>query len=110
MEGATNTPIERDRLRDWSRRDDAPGLRHAAGHLALLAATGAVVWAARGTLWIWPAMLVHGVVLVFLFAAFTAFCAGLLRVFLRRGFATPTSAARTLELPVLATAGYKPRH
>jgi len=47
-------------------------------------------------------------VLAFLFAAFTAFCAGLLRVFLRRGFATPTSAARTLELPVLATAGYKP--
>jgi uncharacterized protein involved in exopolysaccharide biosynthesis len=48
-------------------------------------------------------------VLAFMFAGFTALCAGLLRVFLRRGFSTPTSAARTLELPVLATAGYKPQ-
>jgi uncharacterized protein involved in exopolysaccharide biosynthesis len=47
--------------------------------------------------------------LVVLFAGFTAFCVGLLRVFLRRGFSTPTSVARTLELPVLATAPYKPR-
>jgi uncharacterized protein involved in exopolysaccharide biosynthesis len=46
-------------------------------------------------------------ILVVLFAGFTAVSVGLLRVFLRRGFATPTSAARTLELPVLATAGYK---
>jgi fatty acid desaturase len=68
MEGATNTPIERDLLRDWSRRDDAPGLRRAAGHLGLLLATGVLVWALRGTLLIWPAMLLHGVVLVFLFA------------------------------------------
>lgn len=46
-------------------------------------------------------------ILAFLFAGFTALCVGLLRIFLRRGFPTPTSAARTLELPVLATAGYK---
>jgi fatty acid desaturase len=68
MDAVTNTAIERDRLRDWSRRADAPGLRHAAGHLVLLAATGALIWAARGSLLIWPAMLVHGAVLVFLFA------------------------------------------
>jgi fatty acid desaturase len=68
MEAIATTPIARDRLRDWSRRDDAPGLRHAAGHLALLAATAALVWAARGTPLVWPAMLVHGVALVFLFA------------------------------------------
>ncbi len=46
-------------------------------------------------------------ILVFLFAAFTALCIGLVRVFLRRGFATASSAARTLDLPVLAAAGYK---
>jgi uncharacterized protein involved in exopolysaccharide biosynthesis len=40
-------------------------------------------------------------------AAFTALCIGLLRVFLRPGIPTPASAARTLELPVLATAGLK---
>jgi fatty acid desaturase len=68
MDALTNTAIERDMLRDWSRRADAPGLRHAAGHLALLVATGALVWTLRATWLIWPAMLVHGVVLVFLFA------------------------------------------
>ncbi len=49
------------------------------------------------------------VVLAFLFAAFTALCVGLLRLFLRRGFATPSCAARTLDLPVLAAAGVKHR-
>ena len=48
-------------------------------------------------------------VLAFLFAAFTALCAGLLRVFLGRRFVTPGSAARTLDLPVLAVAPAKAR-
>lgn len=46
---------------------------------------------------------------VFLFAAFTALCIGLLRIFTRRGFATPASAGRTLEMPVLAVAPMKAR-
>lgn len=45
--------------------------------------------------------------LALLFAAFTALCVGLTRIFLRRGFATPASAGRALDLPVLAAAGYK---
>ncbi len=45
--------------------------------------------------------------LALMFAAFSAFCAGLLRVFLRKGFATSASAGRTLELPVLAAAALK---
>ena len=65
----------------------------------------------------WMAMDVAGVfnvsmisvVLAFLFAGFTALCVGLLRVFTRRGFTTPGSAARTLELPVLAVAPMKTR-
>jgi len=68
MDALTNTAIDREQLRDWSRRADAPGIRQAAGHLVLLAATGSLVWAVRGSLLIWPAMLVHGVVLVFVFA------------------------------------------
>jgi uncharacterized protein involved in exopolysaccharide biosynthesis len=44
----------------------------------------------------------------FLFAALTALCLGLLRVFLRQGYPTARSAARTIELPVLATAKLKP--
>lgn len=46
-------------------------------------------------------------ILSLLFAGFTALCVGLLRIFLRRGFSTSTSAARTLDLPVLATAPVK---
>jgi uncharacterized protein involved in exopolysaccharide biosynthesis len=45
--------------------------------------------------------------LVFLFAAFTALCVGLLRVFTRRGYTTPASAGRTLDMPVLAVAPMK---
>jgi uncharacterized protein involved in exopolysaccharide biosynthesis len=45
--------------------------------------------------------------LVFLFAGFTALCVGLLRVFTRRGFITPASAGRTLQMPVLAVAPMK---
>jgi uncharacterized protein involved in exopolysaccharide biosynthesis len=46
---------------------------------------------------------------VFLFAAFTALCVGLLRVFTRRGYVTPASAGRTLDMPVLAVAPMKAR-
>ena len=48
-------------------------------------------------------------VAAFLFAAFTALCVGLLRVFTREGFATSATAERTLDLPVLATAPLKGR-
>ncbi len=44
---------------------------------------------------------------VFLFAAFTALCIGLLRIFTRRGFSTPDSVRRTLDVPVLAVAPAK---
>lgn len=46
-------------------------------------------------------------ILSLLFAAFTALCAGLLRMFLRPGLPTPAAAARTLDLPVLGAAPAK---
>ncbi|NBB52479.1 chain-length determining protein [Rhizobium sp. CRIBSB] len=46
---------------------------------------------------------------IFLFAGFTALCVGLARVFSRKGFTTPGSAGRTLDLPVLAVAPLKAR-
>lgn len=46
---------------------------------------------------------------VFLFAGFTALCIGLLRVFMRRGYVTPASTGRTLDMPVLAVAPVKAR-
>jgi uncharacterized protein involved in exopolysaccharide biosynthesis len=46
-------------------------------------------------------------VLALAFAAFSALCAGLLRMFLRPGLPTPAAAARTLDLPVLGAAAFK---
>jgi hypothetical protein len=46
-------------------------------------------------------------VLALAFAAFSALCAGLLRMFLRPGLPTPATAARTLDLPVLGAAPLK---
>jgi uncharacterized protein involved in exopolysaccharide biosynthesis len=48
-------------------------------------------------------------VLSFLLALATALAAAFIRIFLRRGFSTPSSAARTLDLPILATAPDAPR-
>lgn len=45
--------------------------------------------------------------LALLFAAFSALCAGLGRMFLRPGLPTPSSAERTLQLPVLGSARLK---
>ncbi|MDC7684706.1 Wzz/FepE/Etk N-terminal domain-containing protein [Asticcacaulis sp. BYS171W] len=46
-------------------------------------------------------------ILAFLFGGFTALCAGLLRVFLRKGFSSAEMASKTLDLPVLAQAKTK---
>jgi uncharacterized protein involved in exopolysaccharide biosynthesis len=45
--------------------------------------------------------------LVILFAGFTALCVGLLRVVTRKGFVTPASVGRTLDMPVLAVTPVK---
>jgi fatty acid desaturase len=54
-------------LKRLSARSDAAGLTHLAGHIALLVATGALIYLSSGTLWIWPVMFAHGVALIFLF-------------------------------------------
>ncbi|MBX6323060.1 MAG: fatty acid desaturase [Rhodospirillaceae bacterium] len=59
--------LDRARVRALSARSDAKGLRHLAGHGALIAATAILVGAA-GTPWLAPALLAHGAVLVSLFA------------------------------------------
>jgi fatty acid desaturase len=53
-----------------SRRSDIKGIAFFLSHLVLLALTGALVWSVRSSVWIWPAMFVHGVVIVHLFAPF----------------------------------------
>ena len=49
-------------------RSDGKGLRQLASHLVALAATGILVWSARGSFWLLPAMVAQGVLLVSLFA------------------------------------------
>lgn len=68
MQAAAPAPqSDRDQLRVWSRRSDAPGLIHLAGHVAALLVAGLAVHRAAGTPWLWPAMFMHGVILIFLF-------------------------------------------
>ena len=59
--------IDREKLRLWSERSDRSGLIQLASHLVVLLLTGIGIWLTRNTLWLWPAMIVHGVVLIFLF-------------------------------------------
>ncbi len=60
--------IGKDELKRLSERADAPGLLQLAAHLSVLAATGAAIATGAGTILVLPAMLAHGVALVFLFA------------------------------------------
>src|SRR5262245_17521894 len=59
---------ERAELVRLAARSDAKGLVQLACHLAALVATGTLVWSMRGTLWLFPAMVGHGILLVSLFA------------------------------------------
>lgn len=65
---APENTLDKAALKALSQRSDTAGLRQLAGHGAGLAATGLVVAGAQGSVWLLPALLVHGIVLVFLFA------------------------------------------
>ncbi len=60
--------IDKRRLKTLAARSDTKGLVRLASHLGALGTTGAVVALTKGTLWLVPATMLHGVVLVFLFA------------------------------------------
>ena len=55
--------LDRKALKAIARRSDRPGLVYLVQWAAGLALTGAGVWAALGTPWVWPAMFVHGILL-----------------------------------------------
>ena len=58
------------RLAGFVERRDGPGFAFAAAHAVLIVATGWVLWRELGTVWAVPATIVHGVVIVHLFAPF----------------------------------------
>ncbi|HWT97073.1 MAG TPA: fatty acid desaturase [Terriglobales bacterium] len=67
-ENATRSEIiDAATLRRLSERSDRLGLMQLAAHVALLLATGLLVYHAQETIWLLPAMILHGVVLIFLF-------------------------------------------
>jgi fatty acid desaturase len=61
--------LDRETIRQLSQPSNGRGLVQLGAHLALLAASGTLVWAARGTYWLVAALFVHGVILSFLFCA-----------------------------------------
>lgn len=66
--GAENHRLDPETLRTLSRRSDCAAWVQLGGHIAALMTSGGLVLAARGTPWLVPAMGLHGVILVFLFA------------------------------------------
>ena len=58
------------RLAGFVERRDGPGLGFATAHAALIVATGWVLWRTLGTAWAVPAAVLHGIVIVHLFAPF----------------------------------------
>ena len=62
--------IGRGRLSGFVKRRDGPGLAFAVAHAALIVATGWLAWRALGTAWVVPAAVLHGIVIVHLFAPF----------------------------------------
>lgn len=61
--------LDRETVRRLSQRSDAHGFLQLGAHISLLSATAFLVWASRGHLWLAPALVLHGVVLSFLFCA-----------------------------------------
>ena len=62
------TALDISGLKALSRRSDAKGSIQLATHLGLLSLTGALVLWSRSSPWLAPALLGHGIVLIFLFA------------------------------------------
>lgn len=60
--------LTRAELKTYVPRNDRTGLCYLAGHFGVLALTGTGIVMASGTAFLFPAMLVHGIVMAFLFA------------------------------------------
>lgn len=59
--------LSRERIASLSVKSDLRSLAHLALHLAALAVTGTLVWLASEGWWMVPAMVIHGIVIAFLF-------------------------------------------
>lgn len=60
---SSGVKLDKKTLKSIAARSDRPGLIYLAKWASALCLTGALVWLSFGTLWLWPAMFVHGVAL-----------------------------------------------
>ena len=60
---SSGVKLDRKSLKQIAARSDRPGILYLTRWIALLAVTAALVWSALGTAWVWPAMLLHGILL-----------------------------------------------
>jgi fatty acid desaturase len=67
IDAMTIRSVDREMVRRLSCRSDRRGLLQLAGDVSLLCATGHLVWATRDSVWLAPAVMLHGVTLNFLF-------------------------------------------
>lgn len=65
---ATAGPVDKKRLKALSERSDVKGLAQLAGHGLALLVTASLVTVTLESPWLFPALVAHGVVLIFLFA------------------------------------------
>jgi fatty acid desaturase len=72
---SSGVSLARKQLKALARREDRPGLIYLAQWIAFLAATATLIWLALGTWWVWPAMLLHGVLLTVPSYSFSHECA-----------------------------------
>ncbi|MEO9650182.1 MAG: fatty acid desaturase family protein [Roseobacter sp.] len=56
--------LTRRELKDLMKRSNLPAFRHLALWVVTLAVTGVLISVTYGTFWVWPAMFLHGIVLV----------------------------------------------
>ena len=62
--------IPRQTLQELGRRRDLPGIVFMTAHVICTLATGMLVYLSSETLWFWPAIVLHGIVIVHFFAPF----------------------------------------
>ena len=60
---SSGVKLDKKTLKSIALRDDRPGLIYLARWGGFLAVTSMIVWLSLGTLWVWPAMFLHGIFL-----------------------------------------------
>jgi fatty acid desaturase len=66
---ADRSGVDRDTLRRLSQRSDARGVAQLGLHALMIGGASWLIHASRGSVWLWPALVLQGIVLDFLFCA-----------------------------------------